>query len=155
MRLSKNPYKVSIILGAVLFVPLLTMIIGVIVSRHQARIALDEANQEVFVEWFEASEIALQYALLWQESGLVGLGILDQDQVNAVMSSPEFEDFTRGEEGVPNIEKLLTGGFPIIVDTGFNAERFRTAISDINWILNELDIDIKIQESWNELIRGN
>jgi len=95
MKLSKNPYKKSIILGLILFVPLLLIVISGIVSQHQTRIALQEAEQETFIEWFGVSETAHQYALTWEESGLLGLEILNQEQVDKILDSDRFKDRSR------------------------------------------------------------
>jgi len=148
MKISENPYKKSIILALFLFGPLLIMIIAGFVSRHQAGMALREAEQEVFIEWFEADEIAHQYALIWEEGGLLELEILDQAQVDVVLGSDEFSGF--GQAARNDIETLLTGCFPIIADSGFNAERFLRAISRIDRILG-----VDIQRQWDDLIQGN
>jgi len=84
----------------------------------------------------------------WEENGLVGLGILDDSQVNAILTSREFNGFDEAVQA--DIEALLTGGFSIINESGFNAERFLIAISDIDMILR-----VDIQSDWNELIRGS
>jgi len=149
MKLSENPYKKSIMLGLTLFGPLLIMIIAGCVSRHQARNALREAEQEVFVEWFGVDETTYQYALIWEESGLVGLGILDQDQIDGVLSSRRVT--TSAQQTQEDVEALLTGGFPIIDESGFNAARFRSAVS----IINQNVEDVQIRNAWYDLIGGN
>jgi len=83
----------------------------------------------------------------WEESGLVGLGILDQNQVNVVLASPEFDGFGEGAQN--DIKTLLEGGFTIIDDSGFDSERFLRAISRIDRIL-----DVDIQRDWNDRIGG-
>jgi len=152
MKPSKNPYKTSIILALFLFSPLVLIIISSVVSRHQARVALHEAEQETFIEWFGANEVTYQYALIWEETGLLGLGILSQEQISEILASDEYKDF-RGEESISDIEKLLTGGFPILDESRFLAARFRIAVSDINFILRDLEIDINIRRSWDDLIQ--
>lgn len=181
--MSENPYKKSIILALILFVPLVIVVVGGIISRHQATVALREAEQRTFIRWFgteiacdahgeeladRAREIELDplvvlgspcinntisYAMAWEENGLLGLGILEQGQVVAVLDSDEFSELS--ETVQLDIDKLLMGGFPIIKESEFDADRFLIAISFINFILDDLDIDVNIRRSWNDLIEGN
>jgi len=148
MKLNRNPYKISIILGLILFVPLLVMITSHFFSRHQARSDLHEANQLVFTEWFGINETSYQYILIWKDNGLVGLGILDEEQANTILGSRAFNGFSEAEQ--EDIKALLTGGTSILDESDFSAERFLIAISDIDMILR-----IDIQSDWNSLIRGN
>ena len=112
--------------------------------------ALREANQEVFTEWFEANEVAYQYALIWQTNGLVRLEILNQYQIDEILDSERFNN--RSEAVQEDIEMLLTGGFSLVNE--FGSQRFLNTVSTINLILRDLEIDINIRNAWFELI-GN
>jgi len=159
MKLSENPYKTSIIIALVLFGPLLLMIIGGIVSRHQAGIALNEAEQEIFIEWFVFNEVTVyQQVRIWEESGLVGLGIVSEDELlerilEFYEGPPPYPHrlFAGSTEDVQaDIMAVLTGGFPFLDESGFSAQRFETAISRINGML-----DVNIQTEWYDLLGGN
>jgi len=182
MKLSKSPYKIAIILALVLFIPLLIMITNHFLSRHQTSVALREVEQTTFIRWFgieiacnaygeeladKAREIGIDpvvvlgslcatdvipYAMTWQENGLVGLGILDQGQVEAIIYSDRFSDYPENIQ--EDVMLLLTGGFPTLSEAEFLAERFLSGVSRIDFIFRDLGVDINIQNSWNRLVRG-
>ena len=131
-----------------IFGPLLLLVIGGIISHHQARVALNEVEQAIFIEWFGADETPHHYALIWEENGLVGLELLDQDQVDVVLVFPEFNGF--GEGAQTDIETLLTGGFSTTDASRLDPERFLRAISRIDRILG-----VDIQRAWNDLLGSN
>jgi len=133
--------------------------------------ALNKENRNNFIEWFGSGvrtrftlpEISgrhvtaieglynpntIQRIQEWEANGLVGLGILDEEQVTTILASRDFNGFDEATQ--LDIKALLTGGFSIINESGFNAERFLNTISDIDMILR-----VDIQSEWNNLIRGN
>ena len=160
MRFSDNPHKKSIILALVIIlVPLLIMIISSLISRSQAANDLREAEREIFLEWFGDDDSLHQYMRVWEENGLLGLEVLSQFQVDAVINSFTSDDFpTLAEKTERDIESLLTGGFPLINGYGtegeFNAERFISAIEHIQRILRLSDgvEDLDIRGSWRVLV---
>ena len=160
MKLSDNSHKKSIILVLVIIlVPLLIMIISGLISRYQATISLREAEREIFLELFGGDDTLQQYMRVLEESGLVGLGIINQDQYSAIIYSFTSEDFADlTETSQRDVEALLTGGFPLINGYGtegeFNAERFNSAIEHIQRILRLSDgvEDLNIRGSWRILI---
>jgi hypothetical protein len=132
------------------FAPLLlTGIVGC-VSHDQSRDDSDESHHKIFAEWFGAST-SHPYILIWAESGLVGLGILEQEQVEAMMAFEEFNEFSDAVGSA--IERLLTGGFPILDE--FDADKFLIATSIINFILDNLEIDVELLNAWNDLIQSD
>ena len=156
MKLSENSQKKSIVLALVIvFVPPLLIIIGSLISRYQATIALHEAEREIYIEWFGDDDSLHQHMRVWEESGLVGLGIINQAQYDAIIYSFTSDDFVSlTETSQSDVEALLTGGFPLIGEYGseghLNAERFLSAIGHIESILR-LSIaveDLNIRYSW-------
>jgi len=146
MKLSESLYKKSKIIALIFCVPLLLTVIVGCVSNYQSGDDSDESHQKIFAEWFGAST-AHPYALIWEESGLVGVGILEQEQVEAILLSEEFNHFSEDTQSA--VESVLTGGFLILDE--FNADEFLIATSVIGFILDDLGIDVELFPLWNQL----
>jgi len=105
----------------------------------------------------------IRYALMWEETGLKGLGILDQSQIdlitNPVSADGETSRFGRADEQTQrDIEALLTGGFSLVgvynSERTLDMERFLDAIYEIDDIIrdsNSIDY-MNIKARWDELL---
>ena len=94
----------------------------------------------------------IQYVRIWQDDGLLGLGILGEGfSVDNVFNHNLFPGFpTQSQQ---DIRDLLTGGFIIIGDSEnrFEAERFLRAITHIE---NMGGVN-NIQGEWHDLLTGD
>ena len=95
----------------------------------------------------------LPYTLIWQESGLLGLGILNESEIKDIQEGSYYlNDDTQAD-----IKLLLTGGFPIINDDDeiLIMQRFLIAINRIQGrILNSKDVQsLDVWLEWNSLIQ--
>ena len=153
-------------------------------SKNEAKIELERAALSNFISWFgtegsctvnydEKMELAedlgiskwvifespcptdiLPYTLIWQESGLLGLGILNESEIKDIQEGAYYlNDDTQAD-----IELLLTGGFPIINDDDEEIlikQRFSIAINRIQGIIfNSKDLQsLDVWLEWNSLIQ--
>jgi len=142
------------------------------VSWNNILSSLNTAEREIFIQWFGSGVITgfdvegqrnvaiafeglynpytVQHMQTWQEGGLLGLGILDQDRIDNALASLRFTNI--GDEQVRNdIEALLTGGFPLIGEPGsdvsFDAQRFQAASLQLTLLFPEG----YILGEWNKL----
>jgi len=89
----------------------------------------------------------------WQDSGLLGLGVLDQGRIDNSLAS---RDFTEMPDGLRNdVEALLTGGFPLIYaldeNIRFEEVRFQAAQLELTLLFRY----IYFLGEWRILISGN
>ena len=142
--------KVILFIGIMLPLVLLGHILH---DRYQSRDVLHEANQAVFAEWF-GSDSPEMFMLMqrWEDEGLIGILNMEEEadvlrdrienNVNHTVASGEREWI------LTNVDLILNGGFPLLDEENFDAERFISAIVEIEKAIDGSNIFIR----WHMLL---
>jgi len=163
--------KTKLIVSSVLAL-VITGIVTVVIREWES--SLDTKDREVFMEWFGSGAVidengneplpvldshVVQHALIWEEEGLYGLGILDDREIRLMLANENFHALDSQTQ--KEVELLLRGGFPLIRDYDdgiiFDAYRFEMAIRQINTIIREArDIEYRtIQVEWDRTLNAS
>jgi len=135
MRTRGNKKKYFII--ALIFLLVLAISVLGLLRRNQQQLdELDAFNQQVYTDWFGSTHPDLiEMMLIWEDEGLAGVFGMDDEKINGIRNGinlpstlPEAEQ----ERILADVDLILTGGFPILDEASFEAERFISAINRVD-----------------------